>query len=448
MKKILSLLLVISLIFGLISAFAVTANAEDLITSVSFYIAKAEIGEIPNVSLSRCDAKYGVSYTYATEFDNKQTINKGVSWYDETTNEYLNVSSDIIQENHQYTVSVRLVVKNDGKFDAAQLHESAVTATINGKPAVVKEIAGKTIWSYIMVSYTFPQEHKHFFINDGVGAPATTEEDGYINRKCLYCDETNQLEIPKIESWNTDKLRYAYTGKAVHPKLNVYDREGTKLYENVDYIINYPKDCVTEGLHMASAELIGNYSGIIDFEFNILKVDKPKLKVTTSASTVKLSWKKVSGATSYKIYQYNPKTKKYVNLTTTKSTSYTIKGRKAATTYYYLVRAYNLEIGSPYSSKDVVKAVTLCKAPAPKASVSGKTVTLKWAKVTGAKRYVVYKYNTKTKKYSALKTLTANSVKLAKQPKGKNYYLVRAFNANKAGSSYTSKNLVKAVVKK
>ena len=106
------------------------------------------------------------------------------------------------------------------------------------------------------------------------------------------------------------------------------------------------------------------------------------------------------------------------------------------------------EVLSPYTKKDNVNVVTLCSAPKVKASVSGKTVTLKWAKISGAKFYRVYQYNTKTKKYSTLVKSTGKlSVKLTKQAKGTHYYLVRAFNKADNGSKYTTKNLVKAIVR-
>ena len=101
-----------------------------------------------------------------------------------------------------------------------------------------------------------------------------------------------------------------------------------------------------------------------------------------------------------------------------------------------------------YSFYDNVIPKKVLDKPVVKATCGTNTIKLTWKAVEDAQKYVVYKYNAKTKKYSALRTVTANSVKLTKQPKGTNYYLVRAYNVRNAGSAFTTKNLVKAVVRK
>ncbi len=56
------------------------------------------------------------------------------------------------------------------------------------------------------------------------------------------------------------------------------------------------------------------------------------------------------------------------------------------------------------------------------------TITLSWAKVTGADGYRVYKYNTKTKKYEKLKSIKGTSLKISKLKAGTTYkYKVRAY---------------------
>ena len=281
--------------------------------------------------------------------------------------------------------------------------------------------------------------------------PATTEADGYIETKCVYCGvEGEDKVIPSIENFSLFPFTYNYTGKAVKPAVHIFDRTGHELVENVDYDVTYPESPINPGLYVITVTYMGHYTGSEDQTYNILKPAKPAkpvVKATASATAIALKWNNCK-ASYYAVIEYNASTKKYTVIAKTANLSYTITGRKSGTVYRYLVRAYNGTTGSDYSSKDIVTVVTLCNAPAPKASVSGKTVTLKWAKVTGAKYYVAYKYNTKTKKYSAIKKFTANSIKLANQPKGNNYYLVRAFNASNAGSAFSTKNLVKAVVKR
>lgn len=50
------------------------------------------------------------------------------------------------------------------------------------------------------------------------------------------------------------------------------------------------------------------------------------VKATKTSSSVKLSWKAVSGAGGYRVYKYNPTTKKYVKYKDVTGTACTIKG--------------------------------------------------------------------------------------------------------------------------
>ena len=62
-----------------------------------------------------------------------------------------------------------------------------------------------------------------------------------------------------------------------------------------------------------------------------------------SASSIKLSWSAVTGASGYTIYRYNATTKVYVALNSTTSLSYINTGLTKNTTYYYKVSTYHLE---------------------------------------------------------------------------------------------------------
>ena len=297
---------------------------------------------------------------------------------------------------------------------------------------------------------------EHNFVRMPV-KPATTKEDGYSEIHCKNCDavldDGSRQVIPSIKSVTLSCTQYTYDGKAKTPKVTVKDRTG-KVIAAENYTVSYVNNKAAGKNTYAKIVFKGNYSGEMTAKFSILlaKPAKPKVSAKTSASAVKLSWKKVTGAQYYRIYSYNTSTKQYKGIANTKNLSYTVKKLKAGTTYYYLVRSFyvmsnNEKSYSPYTVKDNVKAVTLCAAPRVKASVSGKTVTLKWAKCANAKFYKVFQYNAKTKKYTALKRTTALSAKLSAQAVGTHYYLVRAYNSASTGSAYSTKNLAKAVVK-
>lgn len=73
-------------------------------------------------------------------------------------------------------------------------------------------------------------------------------------------------------------------------------------------------------------------------------IRKPTLKASAaSASKIKLSWNKISGASGYVVQRYNSSKKKYVTVKTIKkgsTTSYTNSGLKKNTTYKYRIRSY------------------------------------------------------------------------------------------------------------
>lgn len=74
----------------------------------------------------------------------------------------------------------------------------------------------------------------------------------------------------------------------------------------------------------------------------------------TSYDTVKLTWKKVSGASGYRIYRYDSAARSYKKLKTISggsTVSYTDTGRSMGTTYKYRVKAYKKSGGSTAFSK-------------------------------------------------------------------------------------------------
>ena len=281
----------------------------------------------------------------------------------------------------------------------------------------------------------------------------------YACHTCAFADTESERLIPAVEMeyegfeehGASSKTLY-YNGKNQTLGVDLYFN-GSPLSSD-EYSIQFPESSYKVGKYTAKVSVFGEYfEDSITYTYNIY-LGKPKVSAKVSTSAVKLSWAKVPGATKYRVYGYNLSTGKYKQIVETKNLSYTRTGRKSGTAYAYLVRAvYVNKQGkeaavSPYTKADNVNVVTLCAAPKVTASVSGKTVTLKWAKVSSVKFYRVYEYNAKTKKYTTvLKSTTKLSVKLKNQKKGTHYYLVRAFNKAAVGSAYSTKNLAKATVR-
>ncbi len=109
-----------------------------------------------------------------------------------------------------------------------------------------------------------------------------------------------------------------------------------------------------------------------------------------------LTWKKQSEVSGYKIYKYNPSTKKYEyikKLVGNDKISYPVKGLTSAKVYKYRICSYYNSINGPkttleFSTKPLKMTIT-------KLTSSNKSLTVKWKKVRG-KRYVIY-YSTNSK---------------------------------------------------
>ena len=156
--------------------------------------------------------------------------------------------------------------------------------------------------------------------------------------------------------------------------------------------------------------------------------DLPRPVVTSShvasSGKNKLTWEKVDGAVSYKVYRATVKDGPYSLMKTTADTSYINTNAEAGVTYYYKVRAVheNSEATSAYS---LIKTVT-CDLPQP--VVTGTHVPstgknkLTWEKVDGAKEYEVYRSSEKNGDYSRVFTTSNLSYTNTKCSPGETYY--------------------------
>ncbi len=168
-----------------------------------------------------------------------------------------------------------------------------------------------------------------------------------------------------------------------------------------------------------------------------------KLTATPTASSVKLSWSAVTGATHYKIESYS--SKKWKSVTTTSKTSYTISDLSDYTSYTYRVTALKkLSDGTYLAASPVeIKTKTLLGTTSSlKTSATSSTITLTWSKVNGAEKYEVLQY--KNSKWEPVGTTTKTTYKISKLSAGTQYkFRVRAvvgkstYGSAKEASAYT-----------
>lgn len=152
------------------------------------------------------------------------------------------------------------------------------------------------------------------------------------------------------------------------------------------------------------------------------------LKATPTASTVALSWSKVTGATHYKV-EYSTGSNKWKTIDTVTSTKRTVSGLSSYTSYSFRVTAMRKLANGSYlaGSPTTVKVKTTLGTPSKlSATYTSSTATLTWSKVTGATAYQVLRYT--GGKWVTLATVTkGTSYKVSKLKAGTKYvFAVRA----------------------
>ncbi len=213
---------------------------------------------------------------------------------------------------------------------------------------------------------------------------------------------------------------YTYTGKAIKPKVTV--KLKNKKLSSSDYTVSY-KNNLNPGTATLTVKGKGRYSSSVTKNFYIKPAAPKSFKAEAGITSVKLSWKKSTGATSYQVFMYNTKTKKWDKKTTTAGTSYTVKSLQPGTAYKFKVRAYKKSTKTLYSdyasltAKTLVAQVKSLKVT----STSASSARLSWSAVKNATGYQIYMYDTASKKWVLKKTLTGTAYTVTKLKSAKEY---------------------------
>lgn len=187
-----------------------------------------------------------------------------------------------------------------------------------------------------------------------------------------------------------------------------------------------------------------------------VQVSAPAITKVSSASynSLKITWKKVTGANGYAVYRSTSANGKYTRIGTVKakkkaSYSYTDKKRTCGKTYYYKVKAYRKSGGAnQYGAASAAKSGYSVPA---KTNISKNSeryttkVLLKWKKSSGASGYEIYRSTSSKGKYTRIKTITKGSTVRWTDSGLKNgkvyYYKIRPYrtvNGKKIYGSYSS----------
>ena len=181
------------------------------------------------------------------------------------------------------------------------------------------------------------------------------------------------------------------------------------------------------------------YSNIVSGRAKAAIPAAPRVTIGNSSDSgkPKLTWAAVDGAAKYEIYRSTQQSTGFTLLGTTTSTNYVNTGAAVGKTYYYKVRALNVDGAAGAYSSTVSGAAKAVAPAAPTVTMtysdSGKP-KLTWSAVSGAASYRVYRSESRGTGYSLLGTTTSTSYVNTGAAVGKTYYY-RVKAVNSAGTS-------------
>lgn len=245
-----------------------------------------------------------------------------------------------------------------------------------------------------------------------------------------------------------------YTGKAITPNITVKYNNKT-LVKNTDYTVTY-KNNTSIGNASVTITGKGNYNGSKTISFKIVPqtVTSPKVTSTTSSS-IKLSWSKVSNSSGYEIYRSTSKNGTYTkikDITSNSTLTYTNSNLSSNKKYYYKIRAFKTVNNNKYygSYSTIISGETKLSTPSIKLSTpKTKTIKVSWSKISGAKGYEVYRATSKNGTYSKRTTTSNLSYTNTSLTKKKTYYYkIRAYKIVNNKKVYSSFSPIKSIVSK
>lgn len=384
-------------------------------------------------------------------------INDSTAIYDggtryNTANDYYNALALKKLSSTNYTACYFVVFKNNNTVKLKSLAETKSTAVTlswypNGaceKYTVYKRKKGATSWSgKSFKTYASSAGEGIRSCTDTSVTPGNTYE--YTVRGCYY-DKNGKAVY----------LKYNKTGKSINvetdaPKLlsatsadydtinvkwqDVKGATGYKVYRKKAGEKDFTALGVVKGTTYKdnSAQVgqeyyytvrayVGETSNLGSFDKNGIKgvalPKKPKLKTAESVdfNAIKVTWKKVDGASGYYVYRKADGEKYFKQIAEVNGNRTFTSTDLSATTgvkYQYTVRAYRNRNGKPYAGLYDSKGVTATactKAPTIKSGVSTVSDKLKltWNKVNGATGYNVYRKLENDKNYKLIKTINGN----------------------------------------
>lgn len=330
------------------------------------------------------------------------------------------------------------------RIDGATGYEISRSGSQTGKYSKIQFVSGGSSISFTDTAVT---EKTIYYYK----VRAVMEADG----KTIYSGDSAVASAKPLEKTYTVKAAASGGGKASGGAVKRADEQITLVATpNAGYYFTGWKE---NGKKVSSSQI---YTFKVKRECTLTagfaKLSVPSLTVVSAnATSIKVSWKRITGATGYDVYRAVSKKGKYTKvaaISKTTTVTYTDKKLTTGKAYYYKVRAAAQGTAktthSDYSSIKNAKPVP--QAPIGlKAAAGSRNVKLGWKKVSGATGYEVYRATSKKGKYKKIKVISKASIISYTDKKltaKKNYYYkVRSYKTVSGKKVYSSFSIIKSV---
>ena len=325
--------------------------------------------------------------------------------------------------------------------DGAAKYKVYRATSVDGKYSLMKTL---TATSYVNSSAVAGKKYYYYVV--------ALDAEGNVSKKSNKVSRVCDLAQPTITSITnvakTGKIEVKWSAVEGAAKYKVYrstSKNGTYTVLKTTTDLSYINNNATPGtVYYYKVKAIHNvaagHSAFSAIKSRTCDLAQPVVKVSNDEDTgkIKLSWKEITGAKSYKVYRSTTKSGTYSLMKTVTGTSYTNLTSKSGKTYYYKVRAIsaNTNAHSVYSTP----VSRICKLPKPTnvqvALNDNGRPKLTWDAVEGAQKYEIYRSLEETSKYKLIKTTTGTSfTNTSVNLDTKYFYKVKAIAANEDANS-------------
>ena len=295
-----------------------------------------------------------------------------------------------------------------------------------------------------------PQKEHAFGPWQTVTAP-TPEQPGTEQRQCQNCDtaqtretdvlksglSTPSLQIKADSSSGKPCLSWKKVSKATAYRIYLVDPqtgERTLLEETAARSYTYQDALPGNTYTFTVAAVNGTHCSKYSSQKSVLcKCPKPVLTMTSEPQSGKpiAQWEAVEGAVSYILYRSASSNKNFKPVAETTELSVQVDSSAAGKTYYYRLRAVGPAEGSNSSYSATVRQICACARPVIRVtSGDPQGVKISWERVSGARKYEVYRASQENGEYTRIATTGSASYTDTKAPKNQlAFYQVRAYGS-------------------